>query len=139
MQKNKKLYSSLRNPNKIHNNNTNNNKIISFFQNFLSEKPFPERFTKDWWWEQFIIFIIFGITGSLTVFFVKPFLQKTLQLEGSLKEGPWSFRFAYILVMMPVYSIMLLTIGTFFGRYYYFKKFVIKMWSRFLPTFIIKK
>ena len=34
------------------------------------------------WWDMFIIFTVFGITGSSTMFFVRPFITKFLKLEG---------------------------------------------------------
>ena len=34
---------------------------------------------------------------------------------GSFKDGPWSFRIVSLVVMMPVYSCLLVTVGTVFG------------------------
>ena len=71
--------------------------------------------------------------------FVRPFMKDVLNIEGTIKDGPWSYRFAYFGVMMPIYSTLLLSIGTVFGRYAYFKKFTIKMYSRFLPQSLLNK
>jgi len=55
------------------------------------------------------------------------------QLDGSMKEGPWSFRIAYLCTTLPLYSCVLLTVATIAGRRPYFKKVVLRMWGRFLP------
>jgi len=34
------------------------------------------------WWEMAIIFTVFGITGSSSMFFVRPLMTKLLKLEG---------------------------------------------------------
>jgi len=106
---------------------------------FLSIEPKFPRYSYDWWKEIIIICTVFAITGSSAVYFVKPFLHNVIGLEGSLKEGPWSYRLLYLTFMMPMYSIMLMFVGTIFGRQAYFKKFVIRMWSRFLPANLKKR
>lgn len=60
-------------------------------------------------------------------------------LDGSMKEGPWSFRFAYLCTTLPLYSCVLLTVATVAGRRPYFKKVVIRMWGRFLPKKVIQR
>jgi hypothetical protein len=97
------------------------------------------------WWDMFIIFTVFGITGSSTMFFVRPFITKFLKLEGtyplcvgvlvlaattstskgwthphsesrcragSMREGPWSYRLSSVALIMPMYSLILMCIGT---------------------------
>ena len=48
---------------------------------FLREKPAPKS-NLGWWWDKLLLMVIFGITGSATVYFVKPLLTDYLKLEG---------------------------------------------------------
>ncbi|GJJ72165.1 hypothetical protein EMPS_04522 [Entomortierella parvispora] len=91
------------------------------------------RFSYNWWKEWTIIMGVFAVTGSSTVMVVKPVLKEVFQLDGSMKEGPWSFRIAYLCTTLPLYSCVLLTVATIAGRRPYFKKVVLRMWGRFLP------
>ncbi|KAH9589330.1 hypothetical protein LSM04_006682 [Trypanosoma melophagium] len=89
--------------------------------------------------EQILICIIFSITGSAAVFFVRPIIRGCvdsgflgLPEDSGWKNGPWLYRFLYIAIMYPAYSLMLLTIGSIFGRRVWFSFMIHKMWSRFL-------
>ncbi|KAF9308012.1 hypothetical protein BG000_003002 [Podila horticola] len=97
------------------------------------------RFSYNWWKEWTIIMGVFAVTGSSTVMVVKPVLKEVFNLDGSMKEGPWSFRFAYLCTTLPLYSCVLLTVATVAGRRPYFKKVVIRMWGRFLPKKVIQR
>ncbi|KAG0201203.1 hypothetical protein BGX33_010452 [Mortierella sp. NVP41] len=97
------------------------------------------RFSFNWWKEWTIIMGVFAVTGSSTVMVVKPLLKEVFQLDGSMKEGPWSFRFAYLCTTLPLYSCVLLTVATIAGRRPYFKKVVLRMWGRFLPNKVIQR
>ena len=50
---------------------------------------------------------------------------------GSFKDGPWSYRIVSLIVMMPVYSALLVSFGTLAGKHAFFKKFAIRMWTRY--------
>eukprot|EP01125_Pyxidicula_operculata_P022715 TRINITY_DN9521_c0_g1_i1.p1 TRINITY_DN9521_c0_g1~~TRINITY_DN9521_c0_g1_i1.p1 ORF type:complete len:153 (-),score=4.51 TRINITY_DN9521_c0_g1_i1:77-535(-) len=107
----------------------------SFWQRWIAERPQNySRFSARWWYEMTLICVIFAITGSSTMLFVKPVLNNLLQMEGSLKEGPWSYRIAYVGIITPIYSVVLLTVGTIMGRHHYFKKVSLRIWSRFIPA-----
>ncbi|KAF9943008.1 hypothetical protein BGZ67_008639 [Mortierella alpina] len=97
------------------------------------------RFSFNWWKEWAIIMGVFAVTGSSTVMFVKPILKDVFKLEGSMKEGPWSFRIAYLSTTLPLYSCVLLTVATIAGRRPYFKKVVLRMWGRFLPKKVLQR
>jgi hypothetical protein len=81
-----------------------------------------------------IIFTVFGVTGSSSLYLVRPTLHNLFGMQGSMKEGPWSYRLTYLAICMPAYSIMLVSIGTLAGRHAYFKKIAMRMWGRFLPS-----
>ncbi len=62
---------------------------------------------------------------------VRPAVSHGLGLQGSLKDGPWSYRICSIVIMTPIYSTLLVLVGTVFGRHHYFRHFSVKMFSRF--------
>ncbi|ORY03259.1 hypothetical protein K493DRAFT_311768 [Basidiobolus meristosporus CBS 931.73] len=91
------------------------------------------RWSWPWWKEWSIIMTVFAITGSSTVKIVRPVLKNGFGIEGSWKEGPWSYRGAYLATTLPLYSCVLVTVGTLFGRRPYFQRIALRMWGRFVP------
>ena len=85
------------------------------------------------WLHWTTVIVVFGITGSLSLVFSRLILTDLLKLDGSLLTGPWSYRLTYLLLIPPFYSTMLVLVGTLFGKHTYFKKRVIRMWSRVIP------
>lgn len=98
-----------------------------------------KRWSWRWWKEWTIIFIVFGITGSTTVRIVRPLLTNVLGIEGGWIDGPWTYRISYLCVTIPLYSLILLIVGTIFRRQAYFKKIVFRMYGRFIPDKLIKR
>jgi hypothetical protein len=86
-----------------------------------------------------VIMTVFAVTGSSTAFVVRPLVSDGLGLQGSFKDGPMSFRVVSLVAMMPIYSALLVTVGTIFGRHTFFKRFAVKMWSRLLPASVKAK
>ena len=78
--------------------------------------------------------LVFSITGSLSLYLVRPLLSSVLGLQGSMRDGPWSYRILTLLLVPPAYSLMLVTIGTAVGRHVYFKRVALRMWGRLLPS-----
>ncbi|KAL7430321.1 hypothetical protein ACHAXH_002751 [Discostella pseudostelligera] len=103
----------------------------TFLHRFLAPKPMPPRNTPRWYAEMALICTVFGITGTSTMFLVRPAVSDVLGLKGSFKEGPWSYRICSLVIMTPIYSTLLVIIGTIFGRHAYFRHFSVKMFSRF--------
>ena len=89
--------------------------------------------------EAAVAFVVFGITGSTSVAVVRPTLKKTTGIEGSLKDGPWSYRIASILAVSPIYATMLVTFGTLAGRHRFFAAMSQKIFGRFLPKVVQKR
>ena len=94
--------------------------------------------------EKAIVCVIFAITGSSAAALVRPTLKylaatqfvqtyTNINEESGFIKGPMAYRFMYFLVMWPMYSTLLLLIGTVFGRRVFFSHFVAKMWGRVLP------
>lgn len=76
-------------------------------------------------WQMAVIFIVFAITGTTASFLSKPILA----LLGITKDNlhPVLYWTLYILIILPVYKVLLVLIGTIFGQHTFFKNFVYKM------------
>ncbi len=76
----------------------------------------------------FIIFLVFGITGSLSVILGKYILIKLVGKSFLDHDFYWIIR---IIIIFPVYQVLLIIIGTIFGQFRYFweieKKILAKM------------
>jgi hypothetical protein len=48
----------------------------------LSSADYP-RYSTNWWTDKFLIFLAFGVTGSLSAYFVRPLMKNLLELEGT--------------------------------------------------------
>lgn len=103
----------------------------TFLERFLGPKPMPPRYTLKWYAEMILLCTVFGITGSTTMVIVRPAVTDILGLEGSFRNGPWSYRICSLVIMTPIYATLLVCVGTIFGRHAYFRHFSVKMWSRF--------
>ena len=88
--------------------------------------------------EAAVAFVVFGITGSTSGAVVRPTLKSTIGLEGSLREGPWSYRIVSILAVSPIYATMLVTFGTIAGRHRFFAGMSHKIFGRFLPSSVLR-
>mmetsp|Transcript_19144 Transcript_19144/g.28488 ORF Transcript_19144/g.28488 Transcript_19144/m.28488 type:complete len:191 (+) Transcript_19144:155-727(+) len=84
--------------------------------------------------EALIICIIFALAGSTTMYVVRPIFNM-IGFKGSLKEGPWSYRIGYILMMTPAYSAILFTYATLFGRRQLFLPIILRMWAPIFKLF----
>lgn len=72
-----------------------------------------------------IIFLVFSVTGSLTLWIAKPLLS-LLKIEKEL----WFFWPARILIIFPVYQILIVIIGALFGQFRFFWDFEKKILRR---------
>ena len=55
-------------------------------------------------------------------------------MEGTMVEGPWSYRIASVVIISPIYACILVTVGTLAGRHVYFANMARKIVSRFMPS-----
>ena len=76
----------------------------------------------------FIIFIIFGISGSLSVFISGPLINY-LNIESFIPYYPLYF-IIRLLIIFPIYQFVLIVIGSLFGQYKYFLEFEKKIFKR---------
>lgn len=103
--------------------------LRAWWQQWTRPRAMPPRFTWAWWGEQALVCTVFGITGSSSMLLARPVLAHVVGVQGSMRDGPAAYRVAYVLVMTPLYSAMLLTLGTLAGRHHYFKHVVMRMAS----------
>jgi hypothetical protein len=89
--------------------------------------------------EGVIACIIFGITGTTSAFALRPVISKLFGIEGSLKDGPNSYRLMSLLCISPVFAVMLGVLGTVGGRHPFFAKMSFKLLGRFFPKTVLHK
>lgn len=77
-----------------------------------------------------VVILVFSITGTLAALFSRLLLNGVFGMDGSIWSGPWTYRLAYLALIPPSYSVMLLGVGTLFGKHAYFKKRVMRIWGR---------
>jgi len=75
----------------------------------------------------FIVFIVFGISGSLSVVISGPFLD-LIGLDNF--ENSITKLIIRLLIIFPLYQLILIFIGTVFGQFKYFWEFEKRFWSR---------
>lgn len=73
-----------------------------------------------------LIFFIFAITGSSTLFVKQPVFN-FLGIDSS--DSWWLVVPVYIITITPAYIILLLFYGTIFGQFKFFWEFVKKMFK----------
>ena len=139
----------------------------SALRRWMAPSPDHPRFSTLWWLLWTIRFVVFGITGSSSVYFVRPVMKATLGIDGTclhrsvtgslalsplqlpaapvhvaacragtMMEGPWSYRIASIVCVTPVYTVILLLVGTAAGQHAFFLTVAQRMWSRILPGLV---
>jgi len=72
-----------------------------------------------------LVFIVFAITGSASLWVAKP----VLTLIGITDDlNPWIRVPLRIILILPVYQVMLLVIGSLFGQFRFFLNLQKKWW-----------
>jgi hypothetical protein len=91
-------------------------------------KKLKKRWNIDNNWQIAIIFIVFAITGSTAAYLSKPVTAAL----GISKEtmSLWLYWPLRILILFPIYQLMLVIIGAFFGQFKFFWEFEKKMLYR---------
>ena len=77
----------------------------------------------------FIIFLVFAVSGSLSVIVSEP-VVKYIGLE--IIDNVVLKTIVRIIIIFPLYQVILLIIGTIFGQFKYFWEFEKKFWKRFI-------
>ncbi len=88
-------------------------------------------------WQVIIIFIVFSVTGSVSLFVGKPIIK----ILGISKENldPTLYWIFYIFVGFIFYQIFLILIGWVFGQFTFFWNMEKKMLKRIGLGFLLKK
>ncbi|MBF03915.1 MAG: diacylglyceryl transferase [Flavobacterium sp.] len=92
-------------------------------------------------WQLLIIFIVFAITGSTAAYISKHITNAI----GITKESMslWLYWPVRLLLIFPLYQVLLVLIGTFFGQFKFFwefeKKMLYKMKLGFIANFFDNK
>lgn len=97
-----------------------------------------EKLKKRWGisstWQVFIIFVVFGITGSSSVYVAKPVLELLGLARTDFSPDFWWGGFMYytlrILLIFPFYQVLLVCYGWLFGQFKFFWEFEKAMLSR---------
>jgi hypothetical protein len=106
--------------------------IISFsllkFILFLFKK-LEKKWILTYRWEMIRVFIVFSITGSISVFLGRPFIR----FIGINKDNfsPILYWILFIFIAMVFYQILLVINGWIFGQFQFFWNFEKKMLRRF--------
>lgn len=88
-----------------------------------------------------IIFIVFAVTGSSSVYVAKPFLEWIGMNRGAFAETWWGGTVYWtlrILLIFPFYQILLVVFGWLFGQFKFFWNFEKKMLGRMGLGFLFK-
>ena len=74
-----------------------------------------------------VVFVVFSITGSLSVYLGQPILEFLFDDESQKNFIYWFLR---LLIIFPLYQFLLIIVGTLFGQFDYFWKIEKKILSR---------
>lgn len=92
-------------------------------------------------WQLLVIFWVFAITGSASVYVAKPFLSWIGLSREAFPISWWSAWVYYslrILLIFPFYQILLVFFGWLFGQFAFFWNFEKKMLRRIGLGFLIQ-
>lgn len=87
--------------------------------------------------QMLIILVVFAITGSTSAYITRPVLAMIGITKDSL--NPFIYWPLSLLLILPVYKILLVIIGTLFGQHQFFWNFVKKMLTRMRLGFLYGK
>ena len=76
----------------------------------------------------FIIFLVFGLSGSFSLWISAPILS-ALDLKNILNNYPL-YIFFRVLIIIPIYQLILIIIAILFGEFDYFWRFEKKFLKR---------
>lgn len=106
-----------------------------FWQWTTKDRPFWTKDAK----ECVLACTVFAITGSTSMLLVRPTVEKVFGIQGSLLEGPNSYRVISILCVSPIYAMLLGVLGTLAGRHVFFSRMAVKILGRFMPKSLSHK
>ena len=96
-------------------------------------KFLEKRWKVTYRWQVIRIFIVFAITGSLSVIVTKPLFELVGITKANFSKFTLGIALFYVLkffLILPIYKILLAFFGWLFGEYRFFLNFALKMASR---------
>ena len=87
----------------------------------------------SWMHETLIRMGVFATTGMSSMYLVRPATEKCLGIQGTLRDGPWSYRLACLGIFTPCYACILVAVGTLVGQQAYFLRIAYRTLNRFNP------
>ena len=88
-----------------------------------------------------VIFVVFAITGSASVYVAKPFLELIGLDRANFPDAWWSgviYWSMRLLIIFPIYQVLLVFFGWLFGQFQFFWGFEKKMLQRMGLGFLLK-
>ena len=76
-----------------------------------------------------IVFIVFGISGSLSVYLSEPVL-KLINYQEFISNSFLQI-LVRLIIIFPIYQVILLAVALVFGEFKYFWNFGKKFWQKF--------
>ena len=86
-------------------------------------------FKTNSFYQLIIVFLVFAISGSLSVYVSEPVLN-LLNYKEYVSNKIIQI-FLRLLIIFPIYQIILLGVGAIFGEFQYFWDFEKRFWKRF--------
>ncbi len=77
-----------------------------------------------------IIFVVFGISGTVTLIITEPIINLLKMTE--LFQNSLILLFLRVIILIPLYQIILILIGYIFGEFNYFYTFEKKIYKKIL-------
>ncbi|MAJ14164.1 MAG: hypothetical protein CMN44_04210 [SAR116 cluster bacterium] len=93
-------------------------------------EPLIKRFNAKSLKHLVIIFVIFGISGTCTLIITEPIIN--LLKMNEIFQNSLILIFLRVIIIIPLYQIILLSIGYIFGEFNYFYNFEKKIYKKFL-------
>lgn len=85
-------------------------------------------------WQIILIIIVFGLTGSSSVFVAKPILEmmgfERMNFAADFWWGGFTYYFLRIILIFPLYQVLLVLYGWIFGQFKFFWSFEKNMLER---------
>ncbi|MEE3035160.1 MAG: DUF6787 family protein [Bacteroidota bacterium] len=105
-----------------------------------------DRLKKKWGiesnFQMIIIFVVFGITGSLSVVFTTPildFFDLKIQSFEEYYLGSFIYYSVKFIAIFPIYNLLLIIIGALFLQFNFFWSFQKKMFKKIGLGFFFKE
>lgn len=105
-------------------------------------KKLKERWGISSGFQVMLIILVFGLTGSSSVYVAKPILEwagfARMNFSPDFWWGGFTYYFLRIILIFPVYQVLLVAYGWLFGQFKFFWAFEKTMLGRFGFSKLVK-